>query len=196
MKFRNFLIIEKNNKAIGIFIARVQPPTIAHWRIIKEALTKYDKVYIFIIEGVDTSKLEKNFLSFKDRQDILKITNPGSKPILSKLGYIPDIIKNNNIDTSNGIAIIAGTDRIGDYKKQFKNAPYKVYYDEIKRTGSNVSASKVREALVNNDYESYKKMVAPGINNKKWFELLRKSLKIKGFEMLDENKFSKFSSFL
>lgn len=185
MKFRNYLIIEKTTKPIGIFIGRVTPPTIAHWKIIRSAEEKYSKVYIIIIEGIDTSKLEKNFLSFKDRVDILKITNPRSRPILARKGYIPDIITDNKIDTSNGIAIIAGSDRIDGYKRQFKNADYKVIFDEIKRTASDVSASKVRQAIANDDFDTYKRMIAPGLDNEKWFKLFQKGMKIKGFEMLE-----------
>lgn len=185
MKFRNFLIVEKTSKPVGIFIGRMSPPTIAHAKIIDDAVRKYGEVYIIIIEGIDTSKLEKNFLSFKDRVDVLKITNPRSKPILARKGYIPDIITDNKIDTSNGIAIIAGSDRIDGYKRQFKDADYKVIFDEIKRTASDVSASKVRKAIADNDFDTYKRMIAPGLDNEKWFKLFQKGMKIKGFEMLE-----------
>lgn len=185
MKFRNYLIVEKTSKPIAIFIGRMQPLTVAHWQIIRDAERKYEKVYIVIIEGEASSKLEKNFLTFQDRGDMLKATSLKAKPILAKIGYIPDIISNNRIDISNGIVIIAGTDRIDGYKNQFTDVDYDVKFVEIKRTTKDVSAGKVRDTLVNNNYGAYKKMIAPGLDNKKWFELLKRAFNIKKAEFLE-----------
>jgi hypothetical protein len=157
----------------------MQPVSIAHWKIIKQAESKYNNIYVIVVEGISSSKEDKNFLSFLDRQEILKITGIKAKLIHSYSGYLPDIISNNNIDVSNGIAIIAGSDRISGYKNQFKNVDYKVIFDEIKRTGADVSASKIRNAIANDDYASYSKMIAPGLNNEKWFNLFKRALFLK-----------------
>jgi hypothetical protein len=182
MNFSTFLT-EQKSKAVGIFIGRVTPPTIAHQKIIEDAFRKYSKVYIFIIEGEKTSQLTKNFLSFNQRKEILKVTNPRAIPILAKAGYIPDIIEQNHIDTSNGVAIIAGSDRIDGYMNQFGDVKYNVIPDEIKRTASDVSASKVRAALAEKDFATYKRMIAKGLDNQRWFDELRKRMARKGNEI-------------
>jgi len=176
MRFSNY-ITEQKSRAVGIFIGRMSPPTKAHQKIIEDSLKKYSKVYIFIIEGEKSSKLAKNFLTYNQRKSILKITNPKAHPILSSHGYIPDIIKQENIETSNGVAIIAGSDRIEDYKKQFIGVDYNVIFDEIKRTAEDISASKVRKAIGENDFEEYKRNVARGLDNKEWFEKFREFLR-------------------
>jgi len=179
MNFTKFLV-EQKNKAVGIFIGRVTPVTIAHQKIIEDSIRKYSKVYIIIIEGEKSSQLKKNFLSFQQRKELLKITNPKAQPILSKHGYIPDIIEQEKIDTSGGIAIIAGSDRIEGYKKQFEGVDYDVTFDEIKRTDDDVSASKVRQALADKDLLAYERMVAKGLDNPRWFDKLREYLAAKG----------------
>jgi len=166
------LFLEKN-KMIGIFVGRMSPPTRAHQAIINLSLSKYAEVYVVIIEGMQTSLLSKNFLTFDERKKLLHITNPGVKPLLARQGYLPDIIKENHINTVHGIAIIAGTDRIDSYMKQFKKEDYSVIADEIKRTEKDVSAGKVRDTLARNDFASYKKMVAKGLDNHQWFQTLR-----------------------
>lgn len=188
MRLNNYLIEGKSDPT-AIFIGRVSPITVAHQKIIADAIRKYSKVYIIIIEGFATSKLEKNFLTFDDRVDLLKITNHSAKPILARKGFIPEIIQDNNIDTSKGIAIIAGSDRIDGYKKQFKNVDYNVIFDEIKRTDDDVSASKVRKAVENDDYPTYARMIAKGLDSKKYFELFKRAMKVKGFEQLESKKF-------
>jgi len=179
MNFHNFLL-ENKSRSVGIFIGRMSPPTSAHQKIIEDSIRKYSKVYIIIIEGEKSSQLKKNFLSFQQRKELLKITNPKAQPILSKHGYIPDIIEQEKIDTSGGIAIIAGTDRIDGYKKQFEGVDYDVTFDEIKRTDDDVSASKVRQALADNDLLAYERMVAKGLDNPRWFDKLRGYLSAKG----------------
>jgi hypothetical protein len=51
-----------------------------------------------------------------------------------------------------------------------------VIVDEIPRTEKDISATKVRQSLYNNDYETYTSMIARGLDNKKWFSTLRKLL--------------------
>lgn len=184
MKFEKYLFTESSNKKmVGIFIGRVTPVTVAHQKIINDAIKKYSHVYIIIIEGEKSSQLSKNFLTFAQRKEILKITNPKAEPILSRIGYIPDIIEKEKIDTSNGVVIIAGSDRIDGYRRQFKGVSYPVIFDEIKRTDEDVSASKVRQALADKDFSSYRRMVAKGLDNEKWFNIFRELMAKRGNEI-------------
>jgi nicotinic acid mononucleotide adenylyltransferase len=166
------------NKTIGIFIGRLQPITTLHQKIISNM--KYDKNYVFVIEGRASSQEKKNFLSFNERAEMLKITNPNVSAIVSPHGYIPDIIKENNLNLDNSdVYIVAGSDRINGYMYQFKREKeltYKYFADEIPRTAEDVSATKVRTALLSNDYGTYKKMIARGLDNERWFILLRNKI--------------------
>jgi phosphopantetheine adenylyltransferase len=166
----------QSNRRIGIVLGRMSPPTLAHQGIIDHALRKYFKVYVIIVEGKGTSQLAKNFLTFQQRKDLLKITNPKALVIQASTGYLPDIIDAYGIQASVGLALVVGTDRASDYLKQFKNEKYSVIVDEIPRTAKDISATKVRQALYNNDYETYTSMIARGLDNKKWFGTLRKLL--------------------
>lgn len=162
---------------IGIMVGRFQPVTILHQKIIHNMESKFDKNYVFIVEGQKSSQEKKNFLSFDERIKILKITNPTVKTIASTNGYLPDIINENKIPIENSmIYIVAGSDRISGYMKQFKDVPYKVFKHEIPRQPEDVSATKVRTALMSGDFASYKKMIAKGLDNEKWFSILRKKL--------------------
>jgi len=161
--------------SIGIFLGRLQPTTYIHQKIINDL--KYDKIYVIIVEGAGSSHEKKNFLSFDDRVKTLKVTNPKVKAIHSTTGYIPDIIENNKMNPNNDdVYIVAGSDRIDGYMKQFKDVPYKVFKHEIPRQPEDVSATKVRTALMAGDFASYKKMIAKGLDNEKWFSILRKKL--------------------
>jgi cytidyltransferase-like protein len=181
MRLKRYLS-EANDSPVGIFVGRMSPPTKAHQKIIADAIRKYGEVYVIIIEGAKSSQDPKNFLSYEQRREILKITNPGAVLIKSDYGFIPYIIKVNKIDTSNGVAIIAGPDRIKNYQTQFKKETYTVTYDEPPRM---MAATDLRKAMAENDFETYKKMAADGIDNEKWYKKLRASFKAKGNEITE-----------
>ena len=182
MRLRKYLF-ESKQKPIAIFSGRFSPPTKAHQKIIDDAVSKYSKVYVVIIEGEKSSEELKNFLTFEQRRDILKITNPEAILLHSKHGFIPGIIRENDIDTSNGVAIIAGPDRIAGYKKQFIDAKseYVVKYDKMPRM---MAATDLRNAMAKDDFKTYKKMAADGIDDEKWYKKLRKLFKAKGNEIV------------
>lgn len=159
--------------------------TYMHQKIIDSAIRKYSQVYIFIMEGEKTKDLPKNFLSFDDRVDIIKITNPSAKPILARMGYLPDIISAHKIPTAAGVGIIAGSDRIQGYIQQFKKVKYEVFADEIPRTAEDVSASKVRKALEEDDYYNYSRMIAKGLDNRKYFELFKRAFNVKKIQAME-----------
>jgi hypothetical protein len=138
---------------------------------------KEDKKYVCIIEGVRSALESKNFLSIHDRIDILKITNPKAKVIYSNAGYIPKIIENQKINPKNeSVSIYAGSDRINGYMKQFSKVEYDVIKKEIPRTGEDVSATKIRQSIKDDNFDMYKKMIAKGLDNEKWFNWFRKKL--------------------
>jgi len=168
--------------SIGIFCARLQPPIKGHQNIMDDM--EYDKNYVVIIEGVSSRLDPKNFLTFQDRVGLLKITNPDVKPIHSLNGYIPDIIANNKLNPNQeDVWIVAGTDRINGYLRQFKSiTDYKVFAKDIDKNTNRVpgmSGTDCRQALKDNDFGAYRKVVAKGLDNEKWFSWLRKKLMVK-----------------
>ncbi|MFA5396708.1 MAG: hypothetical protein WC346_11945 [Methanogenium sp.] len=161
-------------ETIGIFVGRMQPCTILHQKIINSM--KEDKTYIFIVEGARSSMEKKNFLTFQDRVQLLSVTNPKAKVLYSKHGYLPDIIEQNRLAKKGDIVrVYAGSDRIDGYNKQFegKDIDYQYEGKEIPRQAEDVSATKVRQALLHNDYGTYKRMIARGLDNEKYFSWLK-----------------------
>ena len=69
---------------------------------------------------------------------------------------------------------------------QFKKEDYSVIADEIKRSGEDVSASKLRDALLANNFSLYKRLVARGLDNEKHFAQLRKLLVKKQKDVREE----------
>jgi nicotinamide mononucleotide adenylyltransferase len=165
--------------SIGIFQGRFQPISKTHRSII--ANMDYDKVYVVIVEGAKSSLDKKNFLSFADRVELFHVTNPKAKVIHSTTGFIPDIISSNKLNPDNDdVYIHAGSDRIDGYVRQFKAiTDYKVIPKEIVRFPEDVSATKIRQALLDNDYGAYKSMIADGLDNERWFAWLRKKIMVR-----------------
>jgi len=168
--------------SIGIFIARLQPPIRGHQAIMDDM--GYDKNYVVIIEGTSSRLDAKNFLTFNDRVALLKVTNPDVKPIHAPTGYIPDIIADNRLNPNNeDIYIVAGTDRINGYLRQFKSiTDYKVFAKDIDKNTNRVpgmSGTDCRKALQANDFGAYRRVVAKGLDNERWFSWLRKKLMVR-----------------
>jgi nicotinamide mononucleotide adenylyltransferase len=164
---------------MGIFCGRLQPPIKGHQRIMDGM--KYDKNYVVIIEGQASRLDPKNFLTFQERVILLKVTNPEVKAIHSTNGYLPEIIEQNKLNPDNSdVYIVAGTDRIKGYLKQFHSiTKYKVFAKDIDENTNRVpgmSGTDCRKALAENDFDTYRKVVAKGLDNEKWFSWLRKKL--------------------
>ena len=93
---------------------------------------------------------------------------------------IAEICHNNNFEP---VLWICGTDRFENYSRQANSEKYKIDNNllmefrclEVKRTDDDISATKVREAIINNDFESYNKMMSNCID-KEFFNRFKQEL--------------------
>lgn len=157
------------NVKIGVLVGRFQPPQRLHIELIRKALMKNNKVYVFVAG----QKLDKNRNPFPHqiRANVLAKFVKSNKVMIhsAKSGFIPGLIDEfvdlNNVGEVN---VYAGTDRIGGYKGMFKNYwdhdNVKVKVNELKRDPDSVSATKVRESIKNNDFKSFVDYMPEGLS--------------------------------
>ena len=173
------IIIDKVNhnsgkKKVAIFLGRFSPPTLAHIKIIKQSRLP---VRLFIVSG-KTQETNKNPFSVETKKKIFKrcLHNVDMYEVTSGfIGELIHILRNKNEEP---IEFYCGSDRLETYQAQLNRYKDKLNLTlklkEIKRTDEDISASKVRDALRANDFETFKKMT----DSKIWdmFEELKKEI--------------------
>ena len=153
---KNLIIKNSEGNNWCLFQGRFQPPTKAHIQIIKECIDKYnfDGVYIVMIRGNKSVPFNNPFTDNLRKKIIdiqLKDYKGKYKILFTNSGLIPNII--GKLD-KNINAIIGGSDRKNEYEKFSKELDVK--FIEIKRTSDSISATKVRNSLINDDIKSFK----------------------------------------
>ncbi len=180
--FTEALAIKDVNKDIGkyecsVFMGRFQPPTAAHIKIIDDAVKKYKQQ---VVVAVVKSGNEKSPFSFKLVKEILqKSCKQKPRVIELKSGFIGDFISPIRDFGFEPYVLLAGSDRINGYKAQVKRYTdelnLQLTVKEIKRGDDDISATKVRQAISDDDIETFKKITSKGSH--KFFKKLQKELK-------------------
>ena len=174
--FKQFLL-EKNTEDLAIFTGRFQGFNIGHQIAIKNLKAKYDRTVVFVVEG-SKRDLDKNPFSGEVRKKMIETACPGVDVYIIPNGFIPGAIKYLGLWKGQEKVIIAsGEDREENYKAQKSETktPYEIEYIRTERP-EGVSGTAVRQALRDNDFNTYKLVAAKGVNNKKWFEFLKKQI--------------------
>lgn len=138
----------------GAFIqGRFQPPTKAHIKIIEDALDEFDYVVVGVVKG--RKKYDKK--SPFDIELIGEMLDEvfGNKVKVIKVGN-GNLTTNFNKINENINIVICGSDRYDAYKNQTKNI-FGVDVKEIRRTDDDISATVVRESLINDDERTFEK---------------------------------------
>jgi len=164
------------NKEVVVLQGRFQPPTAGHLKAIEAAYKKYKKpVVIVLIKGAKSdvffdSKIQKEIFEkmLKVPHQFLELSN----------GFIGEWINELRNDGFEPKALFCGSDRVKSYEGQIKRYSDKLNLDikveEIARTGEDISASKVREALKNDDIELFKANMHKSVWN--MFDKLKKKI--------------------
>ena len=171
--------VNKNpgTEEVSVMLGRFQPCTAAHISIIDDAYKKYGNT---VVVAVVKSSNDKSPFPFKLISEILqKSTKSKIKVIELKTGFIGDFISPLRDEGMEPTILLAGTDRVKSYNGQIKR--YKDTFNlnlevkETKRTADDISASKVRQSIVDDDLETFKSMTAKG--TWKYFDKLKKYMK-------------------
>jgi len=161
----------------AMIIGKMSPPTKAHEQIIKNAIKKHQKVYLFLTG--EKSKNKAHILTFNQKKNFIKAIEPSSNLVVlsADSGMIAKLINNNIAEKEDGILIYTGTDRLKTYAQQAgRIGRYTIGVAEIPRTNEDISATKARDAISNDDYKTYKKMIASKLESKKWFEQFKREM--------------------
>ena len=167
-----------------------------HTELIRRAhLDHPDKpIIIAVVVGKKSSKdLEKNPFSFEERKEmiekILKVLNIKAGIIQVPSAYIPDLVK--LLKEEHGIDIkyvYCGADRLNSYLQQnLESMGIKVVYLERNTSDTDptksASATRVRNAVKNNDFEEFKELMPEEVDEDTLLDIfnsLREAMRTKG----------------
>ena len=176
---------EPGRKKVNMMVGRFQPPTLGHLKVLK-SLSKENghPVVIFLIRAKKVDPKKQPFQ--------IETTQQMFNDLIKKHSFIEDVIvlesaaidKMFNALRPNYEPILWGTgsDRMKSYGFQVNKEAYRTELNvdpdfklhEIKRTGDNISASKVRTAITDDDMNAFKKMTDPVIHS--YFPILKTEL--------------------
>ncbi len=159
---------KRGNNPCIIFVGRFQPFTLAHQRVVLDAWNQHKlPVMVVRVEGKNRNKkspfgwwesalvIHKS-LDFKDLQ---------YNQIVCGTAYIGHILERVRLKNFEPKFWYAGSDRLSSYEKQLKlyskqlNCNIKL----INVYRSEISATKVREVLLENDFKAFQGMVSENI---------------------------------
>ena len=174
---------------------RLNPPTVGHQKLIDKVITMAKRVKGLPVLYVSASQdKNKNPLTAKQKLDYLKKIYPrGIKlmPATSNERTFMEILKNRFDKRYTDVYMIAGSDRVAEFKrliKQYNGKDYNFDTTEVVSAGerdpdatgaTGMSASKMREFAARNDFTSFKQGLITGTKEKdamKLFKDLKKGM--------------------
>ena len=191
-------LLKKNtgrSKPVVFAFGRLNPPTIGHQKLIERVITIAKRVKGLPVLYVSASQdKRKNPLTVKQKVDYLKKVYPRGIKILPAVGSertFMEILKNRFDKKFTDVYMIAGSDRVAEFKrliKQYNGKDYNFDTTEVVSAGerdpdatgaTGMSASKMRDFAMNNDYTSFKQGLIRGTKEKdamKLFKDLKKGM--------------------
>jgi len=191
-------------KDVEIFLGRFQPIHLGH----KKIIDSMQNPIVIIVKGEKSSNDKKrNPLDADYQKKLLQLACPNVEVTISPNAFLPGIINYLRKQHKNVTTIYAGADRIDGYKKMIEQnnarAPSPEYHYDIKfkETDRFTSATTVRNAIRNNDYDTFKKLVPKAIWNE-WLTLkqllsnISEDIFIEDEDMTSTNNISNYPSLL
>lgn len=186
------ILFEESLPGTAIFVGRFQPLTAAHYSIIDNLRKSYRNVFVVIVAG----KTKKNNpLTLGQRVKLISKAFGGKLPLQSIIkaptGFTPDILDKisryiSKEKLKRKFILAAGEDRIDEYKRQI-NEYYKgeaeIEIKMIPREEESISATKVRQALMQNNEEEFRRLMPQSLWDE--YESLRKLISNKNNELID-----------
>ena len=174
---------------------RMNPPTIGHQKLIDRVITMAKRLKGLPVLYVSaTQDRRKNPLSVKQKIDYLKKMYPVGIQILPATGRertFMEILKNRFDKKYTDVYMIAGSDRVAEFKrltKQYNGKDYNFDTIEVVSAGardpdatgaSGMSASKMRDFAMSNDFKSFRAGLIAGTKENdamKLFKDLKKGM--------------------
>jgi len=175
--FNPSVFLPTQKKKVELFLGRMQPIHLGHEAIIK----KMKNPVVALVKGKISSKdKERNPLSVKDQTRLLKKLFPSITIIEVPTGFVPDIINELRKKGLEVTTIYAGADRINSYKAMIDGYNKKLNDNQqmiakVKETPRVTSATTVRKAIRDNDFETFKKNMPKKLYDE--YDYLRKIIK-------------------
>jgi len=184
--FEAFELTETNpgKQKVNFIVGRFQPPTLGHFKVI-EQIYKQNRLPVLILT-VRAKKRDPEKLPFDDSTIEAMFQTLQSQYPKIIAGYCEintaaiDIIINKMRPDFEPVLWGTGSDRLKGYGAQIKRyTDYPGFPDikmyEIKRTDKHISASKVRQAIRDDDIMKFKEMVDPCLHS--FYSELKKQIK-------------------
>ena len=186
---------EAKSKSIAFAFGRFNPPTIGHEKLItKLASVRVDDMRVYISQSQDP---KKNPLSPRQKLSYMKSIFPryGNKIMIPKTNIVIDIITDLYNEGFTDLKMVAGSDRVNEFKKLFvtyndvksRHGYYNFDSIEVISAGerdpdaegaSGMSASKMRAAAQDNDLETFEKGLPNFRGVEKLFKDVRKGMNL------------------
>lgn len=157
-------------KRINILIGRFQPFTKGHMKCVEYVYRNFDLPTMIVMIDTPDNKVDEKHpfpssMLLPMYNDLFKARNDIEGVILSKNANIVEIGEK-LFDMGYEVASwVCGTDRYDSYKKMSDRYKDKAHLAddfqmiEIVRSDEDISATKVREALLNGDYKTFSKLM-------------------------------------
>lgn len=168
---------EHGRKPVNMFVGRFQPFTLGHAKVIKQLYDQNGYPTVIFLVKAKKAKKEDAFKRPYDEQTQLEMLNNLKKELPIEHVYIVpsaaiDVMFNELRPKYEPVLWGTGTDRMKQYGFQVDKPVYREDLNvrpdfslyEIKRGDENISATKVRNAMLEDDFKAFKKMTPKGIH--------------------------------
>ena len=155
--FRGYL--NEISEGTGVFLGRFQPVTKAHYDIIQKMSKENKNAVVLLVKGKKSSlDTDANPFDAETQMKMLELIAPKNVKIaIIPTGYYPDYVPQGKI------RLYAGSDRIKGYERMGKDLDLEMV--ELKRTDEDISATKVRNAIKEDDEATFKKLTPKEIHS-------------------------------
>lgn len=191
----NVKTTQHGRKPVNIFVGRFQPFTLGHTKVIEQLYRENNLPTVIILVKSKKKGREDSFKRpYSEEMQIRMIQKVKRDYPIEDVIVLPnaaiDKIFNELRPDYEPVLWGTGTDRMKSYGYQVNRQEYRddlnVHPDfslfEIKRTGKNISATKVRNALLDNDKEKFERYTPNSIHDmfSELREILREGMKREG----------------
>ncbi len=176
---------------VNVIVGRFQPLTLGHLKGAEEVFKEFGLKTVFCIVNTPDSKLNEKHpfpseMIMEQNEDLADEKYfAGIHPIMNAdIGKIAKVCRDLGCEP---VVWTCGSDRVAAYKKQVIPKYIEMYdldpefkVHEIKRTNEDISASQVRQCIMDNDYRGYCKLMPKWSCNDRLFNIYKEYIATSG----------------